>query len=269
MDECRFILANRLVGNPDDAPCLEATIVFPKVRFLTDRIFSVMGAVANLTIIRGTEKIGVQEGKAIQALAGDILSGGSLSAGCRAYLAVAGGLSDMPLLAGPLADRDRLTLASAPAPKRGKLIFDPIPMPTRETVLRVIEGVHADCFSQQGQQAFYTTAYTYTPKSDRMGIRLEGEPVTFQTGFDGNIISEGMMPGDIQIVSAAQPILMMADCQTVGGYTKIAHVITADLPLAAQIRPGNMVRFRKVTVAEAQAAWRKLWYQMSTAVTFE
>ena len=86
-----------------------------------------------------------------------------------------------------------------------------------------------------------------------MGIRLSGEAVSFASGHDGNILSEGILMGDIQIPSSGQPILLMADCQTVGGYAKIAHVITADLPVAAQLRPGSKIRFRRVDVYEAQA----------------
>ena len=89
-----------------------------------------------------------------------------------------------------------------------------------------------------------------------MGIRFEGPAVEFGPGRDGNIISEGVLPGDIQITSAGLPILMMADCQTVGGYAKIAHVITADLPAAAQLRPGSRVLFKAVPVREAQELLR-------------
>ena len=91
-----------------------------------------------------------------------------------------------------------------------------------------------------------------------MGIRLSGAAVGFADGHDGNIISEGMLPGDIQITSAGQPILMTADCPTAGGYAKIAHLISADMPLAAQLRPGARLRFRQVEVADAHIALRRL-----------
>ena len=99
-----------------------------------------------------------------------------------------------------------------------------------------------------------------------MGIRFEGNAISFAPEKDGNIISEGMMPGDIQVASDGKPILMMEDCQTVGGYAKIAHLTSADLPVAAQLRPGDHVRFRFVSVEEAQKAFRKMIRELNTAI---
>lgn len=183
--------------------------------------------------------------------------------GFRGYLAVSGGIRTASLRPRAVEAGERLALHPAAPPALRRMAWDPLPAPGGEAaVLRVTEGVHGARFSPEGLAAFYGGLYRCTADSDRMGLRLSGTAVAFCPGLDGNILSEGMMPGDVQVASDGQPILMTADCQTVGGYAKIAHVIAADLPAAAQLRPGAAVRFRQVTIPEAQAAWRKLWYQM-------
>lgn len=99
-----------------------------------------------------------------------------------------------------------------------------------------------------------------------MGIRLTGDRVAFAEGCDGNIISEAVLPGDIQITSEGSPILMLADCQTTGGYTKIGHVIRADIPLAAQLRPGDRLRFSPVSIDEAQKILRGMYADLSRKI---
>lgn len=99
-----------------------------------------------------------------------------------------------------------------------------------------------------------------------MGIRLTGDRVAFAEGCDGNIISEAVLPGDIQITSEGSPILMLADCQTTGGYTKIGHVIRADIPLAAQLRPGDRLRFSPVSIDEAQKILRGMHADLSRKI---
>ena len=262
MDRCRYILANRLAGNGDDAPALEAAMALPGIRFSDDRAFAIVGGRCEAALVRAGRRIPVPVGETVRALAGDELSGGPLQTGCRAYLAISGGLRLGAIRPRPLLPGDRLALGPCPDAARRRLREAPAPMPEGEAVLRVVEGVHAGQFSAEGLASFYGGRYTYTPQSDRMGIRLAGEAVSFRPGSDGNIISEAMMPGDIQITTAGQPIIMMADCQTVGGYAKIAHVISADLPAAAQLRPGARIRFKQVLLPEAQAAWRGLWYRM-------
>ncbi len=262
MDCCSYTLANRLVGNADHAVALEATMVIPRIRFCDDRAFAIVGGQCETALRRNGQSLPVAEGETVFAKAGDELTGGALQTGCRAYLAVAGGIRDTSIRTQPLHTGDRLELGDNTAISRMSIQKMPFTMPGREVTLRVIEGVHTRQFSPEGLKAFYGSDYIYTPQSDRMGIRLHGAAITFASGSDGNIISEGMMPGDIQVTSSGQPILMMADCQTVGGYAKIGHVISADLPIAAQLRPGARIRFKEVLLPEAQAAWRKLWYQM-------
>lgn len=263
MDQCRCVLANRLVGNDDGAAALEAVMVLPSLRFLDDRAFAVVGGRCDLRLIRDGRTVPVPLGQTVLARAGDELRGGPMGSGFRGYLAVSGGIRTVSLRPRAVEAGERLALHPAARPVLRRMAWDPLPAPGGEAaVLRVTEGVHGARFSREGLAAFYGGPYRCTADSDRMGLRLSGPAVAFRLGSDGNILSEGMMPGDIQVASDGQPILMMADCQTVGGYAKIAHVIAADLPAAAQLRPGAAVRFRQVTMPEAQAAWRKLWYQM-------
>ena len=121
-----------------------------------------------------------------------------------------------------------------------------------EITLRAMEGPEYDRFGQTGAKTFWNSVYTVSDAADRMGYRMEGEPVTAEGGVD--IISNGIAFGAVQIPPNGMPIIMMADRQTMGGYAKIANVISADLPLLAQSRPGTKVRFCRVTVEEAQKA---------------
>ena len=120
----------------------------------------------------------------------------------------------------------------------------------KEYVLRVILGPQDDCFTPAGINTFFSQVYTVTPEFDRMGCRLEGPAVEHKES--GDIISDGIAFGAIQIPSAGKPILMLADRQTTGGYTKIANVITADFRILAQLKAGDRVRFQKVSVQFAQ-----------------
>jgi antagonist of KipI len=127
----------------------------------------------------------------------------------------------------------------------------------RDPILRVIPGPQVDRFSLESQAEFFRSIYKITFQSDRMGYRLEGERLIFQ--LTKELLSEGMVPGSIQVPTDGQPIVMMSDSPTSGGYAKIAGVITADLPLIAQAVPGiSTVRFLPIEVEEAQAEYRKL-----------
>ena len=100
-----------------------------------------------------------------------------------------------------------------------------------------------------------TTEFTVTPDSDRMGARLEGPPLHRTDTSD--LLSEAVAPGTLQVPPNGQPILLLGDCQTIGGYPKMAHVITVDLPIAAQLWPGDLVRFHEVPLSEAQKLLRE------------
>ena len=128
-----------------------------------------------------------------------------------------------------------------------------LPLPalsSREHTLRVVMGPQDDCFTEEGISTFLGSAYTISNEYDRMGCRMEGPVIAHKNG--GDIITDGISFGAVQVPSHGNPIVMMADHQTTGGYTKIACVISVDLPELAQCMPGHTVRFKRVGIEEAQ-----------------
>ena len=266
MDLCRYVLANRLVGNEDQAGALEFTAMTPGLVFHSSRAAAVVGGVTSVVLVRGGVRHVFPALRTFFVEAGDTLLPAMARGEFRGYLAVSGGVqvdSPRPL---PLGNGDRVELGPRsqlpPARSCAKVALPEIQ--GGKAVLRVVAGVHRDHFSREGMAAFFRSSYTVTPQSSRMGIRFGGAGVSFAPGHDGNILSEAMLPGDIQVTSGGQPILMLADCQTVGGYAKAAHVIGADLPQAGQLRPGDQVEFRRVSLGKAQALWRQMWRDLET-----
>ena len=125
----------------------------------------------------------------------------------------------------------------------------------KEVTVRIVPGPQEEYFTEAGIHHFYSESYEVTESCDRMGYRLEGPEVESKDGTD--IVSDGIVFGSIQIPSSGKPIILMADHQTTGGYAKIGTVAQADLPKVAQCKPGDRIRFRKVSVEEAQEISRK------------
>jgi antagonist of KipI len=121
----------------------------------------------------------------------------------------------------------------------------------RAPVLRVVRGSEWDEFVREAQKSLLKEFFTVSGKADRMGARLEGAALRRTNRWE--LPSEAVAPGTVQVAHDGQPIVLLGDCQTIGGYPKIAHVITVDLPRAAQLRPNDTVRFQEVTAAEASA----------------
>ena len=119
----------------------------------------------------------------------------------------------------------------------------------REPILRVMRGSDWNRFNDVTIQRFTNEVFIVSPDSDRMGVRLEG--IELKRNHDIDLISEAVVPGTIQVPPGGKPIVLLGDCQTIGGYPKIAHVISVDLPIAAQLRVGDRVRFREVSLIEA------------------
>jgi len=167
-----------------------------------------------------------------------------------------GGLDGRPLKA-----QDKLPL-SAPAENHRKLEGRAFPQDLRppyrkNPVLRVVPGPFDEFFSGEGKEAFLSTPYTITAQSDRMGYRLQGTPIPRQK--KGELITCGLANGSIQVPPNGQPILLLVDRQTIGGYPIIATMIHADLPLVAQSAPGDPVSFTAVSPDEGRKAFRELW----------
>lgn len=205
---------------------------------------------------------------------GQVLKVGAARAGLRGYVAVAGGFDLVPQLGsvsthirnrlggldgGKLKPGDLLPLRLAAAPAGADRALDPALLPRRGLTLRVVLGPQDAHFSADHIATFLGGAWTIGRDSDRMGCRLEGPVIGHAKGF--NIISDGIPLGAVQVPGSGQPIILLPDRQTAGGYPKIACVIAPDIAALAQARPGDVVRFQAVTPQAALAAhraWRAL-----------
>ena len=261
MDTKAFHIANILVGNPQGEGALEITFKGPELEFDQDNVIAVTGGDMQPSI--NGEKIPRYAAVAVHA--GDILRFGfAAGGGCRGYIAFAGGL-DIPVIMGSkstlaakklggyegraLQKGDRIGFVAPKATLPGmEKRHCPVPVyPTAEVSLRVVLGPQEDAFSEEEQRKFFWYSSKVTSEFDRQGCRLERE-VPVKHIKDGNIISDGIAFGSIQVPTTGQPFIMMADRQTVGGYTKIGTVITVDLPKIAQAKPGMRVRFIHVSM---------------------
>ncbi|HVL65652.1 MAG TPA: biotin-dependent carboxyltransferase family protein [Vicinamibacterales bacterium] len=265
MDWYAHRLANRLVGNPDDAAALEVTLIGPELATDAHVVCATAGAEFELTA--GGRSI--VPGEAFELRAGERLRFGPCRAGCRATLAVAGGLAVPPVLGsratslisrlGPFGGRalqagDSLPVGTGPRrpPATGAVRLAP---PAGGARLRVVPGPHEDRFAAGTVEDLPARRYVVTPESNRMGYRLEGPPIVHSGSAD--MLSDATPVGSIQVPASGLPILLMADRQTTGGYPRIATVITADLPVAGQLAPGDWIEFVPCTRRQAVEALRE------------
>lgn len=245
-------LANLLVGNREDAAALEFTLVGPDLHFTVD----------SLVATAGGDFRNLPRWTPVRVAAGTTLSLGAAREGCRGYLAVAGGFQ-VPAVLGSfgtylraalggwegraLRDGDVLPIKESTRSFDGHWWIDPriIPEYSSTPTVRVLPGAQAREF----ESTFLDGQFRVSTQSDRMGIRLEGCPLVRATQRE--LRSAATVPGTVQVPPDGQPIVLLADAQTIGGYPQIAHVIGVDLPLLAQLRPGDAVRFREVSLDEA------------------
>ena len=266
MDREAFLLANRLIGNSDGAAGLECTLIGPRLAFTDERLIAVTGADVALTL-NGAPAPAWQ---GLRVRAGDVLRLGPARSGVRAYLAVAGGIDTPPVLGsratyvrgrlGGLDGRalrkgDRLPLGPPSGARPRRVRPGHVPVYGGEPELAVVLGPQDDRFTAKGIAALFGGPYEMLPQSDRMGARLRGPLIEHVRGHD--IISDGVALGGIQVVGDGQPIVLLADRQSTGGYTKIGTVCSFDIGRIAQVKPGGRLRFRRVTVAEAHAMLRQ------------
>jgi antagonist of KipI len=279
MDPLALRAGNRLVGNPDAAACLEMTIQGPDLEFLADALVAVTGA--DLSPVLDSRPVALWTTVAVTR--GSRLTFGPRRSGARAYLAIAGGL-DTPFVLGSRSthtgsrtgglhgralERDDILECAIRAPGRrspvGRNVPEAIrPLYSASPTLRAVPGPQADRFPDETFQTLLTTRYRLLPQSDRMGYRLAGAALVHTGSPD--IVSDATPPGAVQVPANQQPILLMADRQTTGGYAKIVVVVTADLPLAAQLIPGDSVGFTLLDVAEAQTLLRQQWMRLNQAL---
>ena len=268
LDAAAFRAANRLVGNSPGAAGLEITLTGPTLRCSRPSLVAVCGA--DFELWAGTLRVPTWH--AVFLRAGQWLRFGERRRGARAYLAIDGGIDVPPFLGsrstylaggfGGLEGRalrqgDQLPLGDGfphPAMQAGRAWpASPRPPYMVAPTLRVVLGPQDDAFTRRGVETFLSAAYELSPDSNRMGARLQGPRIAHRDAT--GIISDGVVTGSVQVPADGQPIVMLADHQTTGGYPKIVTVIRADLPLLAQCLPGDSVRFEAVSVAEAQTLW--------------
>ena len=265
MDPCSHRLANAVVGNDPDAATLEVTLLGPEVEFEDERIVAVTGAEFEVSL----DGRAVMLGTPLVAGAGSRLRFGKRTRGARAYLAVSGGIAVPPTLGsrsthvvsalGGLDGRalragDRLPLGeqtAAPGPL-GAGVRPVVQLPDGHARLRVLPGPQDDRFAPDALDTLQSAPYVIGNNSDRMGFRLSGPKLEHARGAD--IISDATPLGALQVPASGQPILLMADRQTTGGYPKIATLISADVSLAGQLSPGDRISFVVTSPREALAA---------------
>jgi allophanate hydrolase len=268
LDGFSLRLANALVGNPLGAPALEVLVSGPAFEVAADTVrVALAGAGAHLAI--GAEKTRVEVWHSVTLPRGEIIEivAGRQSACC--YLAIEGGIA-VPLILGSastyvragiggldgrtLRSGDVVPLAVACASERAELRLS-VPMPaTGDQPIRVVLGPQQEYFAEAAVATLLDAEFHISASADRMGMRLDGPLLQHRRGWD--IVSDAITTGAIQVPGSGQPILLLADHQTTGGYPKIATVISADLPVVGRRRPGDPVRFAAVSVEAAEELCR-------------
>jgi KipI family sensor histidine kinase inhibitor len=273
-DFSALMVGNWLLGNRARTCALEITLMGPEVEFTGPVTFCITGAPipAELVPADGGTPSPVPGWTTVIASPGDRLRLGTTTAGCRSYLCVAGGVDLPPVLGSlsedlfgkigplgrPLKAGDWLPVGlplHPPANLAGRsLPAEFIPAYGGPVTIRATRGPQAEAFPAEAIDAFFSGEYTVGAQSDRQGLRLEGAKLAHAGTAD--ILSEPIPAGSVQVPANGQPILLLGNRQTVGGYTKIAVAVFPDLWAAGQLRPGDKVRFREVDAAEAHAvAW--------------
>lgn len=267
MDRYAYRVANLLAGNKPGAAVLEMTMLGASFKFDHDQLVAISGADMQAKVAG----VAVNNWSAFIVPKGEELTFAYALTGCRAYLAVQGGV-DVPCVLGSrstytrakvgglqgrqLVQGDVLEIANDIAEAVAPRQLDPqFILPHDQTInLRVLLGPQDDMFAAEAIDTFFNGEYTVTDEADRMGYRLEGTKISHLAKAD--IISDALCLGAIQIPAHGMPIIMMSDRQTTGGYAKIGTVIGPDLAKLAQAKPGDKIQFIKVNEPEAIAALR-------------
>ena len=268
MDKLSLRIGNIIVGNNDDEAAIEITFKGPHLKFLDSGIIAItgadMGAKLNDELVSLWTSIKVNKG---DYLTFSFATGN----GCRAYIAIAGGI-EVPVVIGSkstslragfggvdgkaLQTGDVISIGRSECASVGRVFpLEYRPNFGEDRPMRFILGPQADEFAAAELEKFCTSIYKVLNESDRMGFRLEGTAISHKVGPD--IISDYITMGSIQIPGNGQPIVLMAECQMTGGYTKIGVVIDVDLPYLAQKKPGDTIHFERIDIEEAQQLYRE------------
>lgn len=270
VDTFSLRVANLLAGNPEGEACLEITMTGLKAKVLTDVVIAVTGG----NLQPSLNGVPLPMWQAYPARSGDVLFFAGRKSGCRSYLAVGGGIGVEPVMGSRSTNLSSAFGGHEGRPlRKGDILFSEsprhhlgnaeksfhlqsIPVYREEWLLRVLPGPQQEEFSLETRELFLSSVHSVTRQSDRAGIRLSGPALHRRDGLPESIVSEGVVPGAIQVPGDGQPIIILVETVT-GGYRKIANVISADLPLLGQIRPGDRMRFQQVSPEAAlDALWR-------------
>lgn len=264
MDKFALRMANILAGNEEGEAALEVTIMGPKLRVLQGLRVAFTGADLSPQI----NGLPCSMWCCLPVEKGDVISFGAPRSGCRTYIGISGGI-DVPLIMGSRSTHIRTghggfgraliqgdvihvkeegkNWDKAITPK--KLLEEQIPIYAKDWVARVVLGPQQEYFTPRGLKTFLEGEYWITPESDRMGYRLKGPKIEHRYGAD--IITDATTPGSVQVPGDGMPIVLLADAQTTGGYPKIGVVISPDQDKLAQAKPGDRIRFEKVSISRA------------------
>jgi len=263
MDDVALRLANALVGNAPDAAALEITLIGPRLRFDADATIALTGA----------DHPDVPMWRALSVAAGSVLDIGAARHGARAYLAIAGGFAVERLLGSaatdvnaklggidgrPLREGDRLATGVGPAqpePPHPPWSLDPRPWFDADpaTPIRLLRGTHFDALDAASRAALFEREFRVAADSNRVGFRLDGPRLALSAPLE--LVSEPLAAGTLQLPPGGQPIALMAEHPTIGGYPRIGHVAAVDLARLAQRRPGEGVRFAPIELDDAQTRY--------------
>lgn len=274
LDAMALRVANLLAGNNAECAGLEMTFGNARLRFADERLVAWCGG-AFAVRLPGKE---LPAGRTAFVRSGDELELAAPASGARAWLAISGGV-EVPQVLGSratdlrsgfgglagraLRDGDELPLGQPAegAERLARKLSDSSQANwsapnewskprSSHGILRLVRGADGELFAPETFAALLQSSFEIAPDSNRMGLRLRGSPLPRKQA--GDLVSEAVAPGTIQVPPSGDPILLLNDCQTIGGYPKIAHVITVDLAAAAQLMPGDQVRFAEVSLGEAE-----------------
>jgi allophanate hydrolase len=270
LDSEALRLANALVGNPPGTACLEILYQGPSFEVAAESVrIALAGSEAELEILGGGRR-SVPAWRSLRLERGQAFRVVSPPEAASCYLAIEGGLAVEPWLGSlatfvrgamggfhgrALRQGDRLPLALAAAEERDEMTLPDPPEPGFERPIRVVLGPQQGYFTEAAIARFLEAEYAVSKSADRMGARLDGPTLAHRESY--NIVSDGIATGAVQVPGSGQPIILLADHQTTGGYPKLAAVISADLPLLGRRRVGAGLRFQAVSVAEAEALRRE------------
>ena len=265
-DPLALRIGNRLVGNAEGAAALEMTLVGGTFLFPERSVVALSGSDFGATL----DDVAVDMWTSVEVHSGQTLRTGPTRTGARCYLCVRGGIevklflgsASTHLLSGlggydgrALRKGDVLRIGTAGGTfrtfRKQRLSGWALKQLSPRKVLRVTAGPQSDWFSEEAHNNFYSATYRLAEESNRMGLRLEGPPLNAASG--GEMISEGVSLGAVQITASGLPIILFVEQQTTGGYPKIANVISADLHSLGQLRPRDEIRFEPVDLAAASA----------------